>query len=262
VPNYLAEGDAMLINLYVEGNIRNKELALISHRGGKSFGPENTLESLDAALKYGVEMVETDVRMSSDGVPVIHHNPFLGINLLSRMSMSEIRIKAPEVPTLQEYLVLSKDRCSLNLEIKKCQATILAETISNTSAMDSLLISSFDAAFLKEFGRTGSKAELGLLTQYENRPEKMIQEAIECGASTLLPVSYSVDRELVIAVHDAGLRLITWTINNIHQLKDMIAADIDGVITDFYRELKEFLESGRQDASAVAPLLGESPGHV
>jgi glycerophosphoryl diester phosphodiesterase len=49
----------MLIELRSRGELESRELALISHRGGKGFGPENTLQSLQGALDYGVEMVAT-----------------------------------------------------------------------------------------------------------------------------------------------------------------------------------------------------------
>ena len=92
----------MDVDVVVDGEVLTKDFVLISHRGGKGFGPENTLQSLQGALDFGVEMIETDVRMSADGVPVIHHSPFIGLRLLSRMDMEEIRQREPDLPTLQE----------------------------------------------------------------------------------------------------------------------------------------------------------------
>jgi glycerophosphoryl diester phosphodiesterase len=233
---------------------------LICHRGGKGFGPENTLQSLAAALDFGVEALETDVRMSEDGVAVIHHGPFIGLRLISRMSFREIRKVAPEIPTLEEYLDLAGDRCFLNLEIKKCHPRRLAETISTASLQRPPLISSFDAPFLDEFRLTAIEAELGLLVQYENRHERMIEEAKKCGATILLPASYSVNQNLVEDAHSAGLRLITWTVNNMLQVEEMIAAGVDGIITDFYRELLAFLETSGTFSGSPLPLLAEGSG--
>jgi glycerophosphoryl diester phosphodiesterase len=249
----------MLINVHRNGRLESKNLTLVSHRGGKGFGPENTLESLAGALEFGVEMVETDVRMSSDGVPFICHSPFLGLHLLTHMTMSEIREKAPDIPTLEEYLNLAGDACSLNLEIKRCEPAVLAEAISRASLAHPILVSSFDADFLKEFRRTGGGEVLGLLTQYELAVERQIGEAARCGATTLLPVSHEVNVNLVSAAHDAALGVITWTVNSASQLESMIEADVDGVITDCYRELKEFLEAGALEKKAEGiSLLGDS----
>lgn len=47
---------------------------LVAHRGYARKFPENTLESLEAALKAGACFVEFDVQFSSDGVPVLLHD--------------------------------------------------------------------------------------------------------------------------------------------------------------------------------------------
>lgn len=220
-----------------------KDLLLICHRGGKGFGPENTLESLAAAIASGVEMIETDVRMSSDGVPFIHHSPFSGLRLLGRMKISEIRERFPEIPLLREYLEMAGEKCRLNLEVKRCDAAVLAEALGGASLKYPLLVSSFDAAFLEDFRKLGTGAEIGLLAQYELVEERLLREAKGCGATVLLPASYFVTRDLVSAVHFAGLRVITWTVNGADELGGLIGADVDGIITDDYTGIREFLES-------------------
>lgn len=52
---------------------------LIAHRGQKFTFPENTLESIQAAIACGASAVEFDVQMTADHVPVICHD----INLLN-----------------------------------------------------------------------------------------------------------------------------------------------------------------------------------
>ncbi|RJP31230.1 MAG: glycerophosphodiester phosphodiesterase [Actinobacteria bacterium] len=234
----------MLIKVCNDGGAESRELALISHRGGKGFGPENTLQSLRGALDFGVEMVETDVRMSDDGVPIIHHGPFLGIHLIGRMPMTEIREKAPDIPSLQEYLDLAGNRCAMNLEIKRCDAGVLAEVVAAASPSSPILVSSFDADFLELFRDTGSPAALGLLSQYERSCERILSEAARCGATTILPASFVVSEDLVDAAHETGIKVIAWTVNSITELRESVEAGVDGVITDAYPKLKTSLESG------------------
>lgn len=47
------------------------------HRGARARRPENTLPSFEAAIDAGVDSIEADIRLSSDGVWVIHHDPCL-----------------------------------------------------------------------------------------------------------------------------------------------------------------------------------------
>lgn len=253
----------MLIKVYNDGAVEIRELTLISHRGGKGFGPENTLQSLQRALDSGVEMIETDVRISSDGVPIIHHGPFLGLGLLGRKTFAEIRERYPDIPTLREWLDVAGSRCALNLEIKRCDAGVLAEVIAASRLSFPLLVSSFDAEFLESFRGTGNPAELGLLAQYEIASDRIFAEAGRCGASTVLPASFILDEVLVETAHEQGYRVIAWTVNSASVLQDTIASGADGVITDAYLELKACLEEGLPDPygeiSAVAECGGSTP---
>lgn len=50
---------------------------VIGHRGASGLLPENTLPAFALALALGVDGLEFDVRLSADGVPVVHHDPTL-----------------------------------------------------------------------------------------------------------------------------------------------------------------------------------------
>lgn len=56
---------------------RQKRIELQGHRGARGLKPENTLPSFEAALDAGVSAIETDVRLSSDGVPILFHDDLL-----------------------------------------------------------------------------------------------------------------------------------------------------------------------------------------
>ena len=47
---------------------------MFAHRGGCALGPENTLAAFDIGLQAGADGLELDVHLSSDGVPVVHHD--------------------------------------------------------------------------------------------------------------------------------------------------------------------------------------------
>jgi glycerophosphoryl diester phosphodiesterase len=50
---------------------------VIAHRGNAAHAPENTLESFAQAVSLGADALEFDVRLTSDGVPVVIHDPTL-----------------------------------------------------------------------------------------------------------------------------------------------------------------------------------------
>lgn len=47
---------------------------LFAHRGGSGLAPENTIAAFDRAAALGVDGLELDVRLSRDGVVVVHHD--------------------------------------------------------------------------------------------------------------------------------------------------------------------------------------------
>ena len=51
---------------------------VIGHRGAAGTHPENTLESFAAALEQGAQILESDVHVSCDGVPLLLHDPDVG----------------------------------------------------------------------------------------------------------------------------------------------------------------------------------------
>lgn len=99
-----------------------KNIQITAHRGIKDLIPENTLQSFRAALDRHCDVLEYDVHLSRDNVPVIMHDQTVerttdGFGAISFMTLEEIKrldagIKFGEefrgyrVPTLKETLEL------------------------------------------------------------------------------------------------------------------------------------------------------------
>lgn len=73
----------------------NKDFLRIAHRGACVFAPENTLESFQLAVEIGVDMIETDVRMTRDEVLVLAHDA----SMIHHSEMEE------RFPNRQSYLL-------------------------------------------------------------------------------------------------------------------------------------------------------------
>ena len=112
-------------------------LAVCGHRGGIQKAPENTLESLQACIDWGAEIAEIDVRFTSDGVPIILHDPDLNrmmgkdidvhtisysklksIPLYDKDGLPNNPITQHTIPTLEEILDYAKGKIYLQLDIK------------------------------------------------------------------------------------------------------------------------------------------------
>ena len=69
---------------------------VVAHRGASSTHPENTLASFEAALALGAPVLELDVRLSADGIPVVLHDPDLsrttdGLGWVHELSVEQIQ---------------------------------------------------------------------------------------------------------------------------------------------------------------------------
>lgn len=88
-------------------------MRVIGHRGAASLAPENSIRSIEAAVKAGVDAIEFDIRLSKDGKLYLCHDPTLErthdinehIANLTAKQLSRIKgADGDHVPTLNEAL--------------------------------------------------------------------------------------------------------------------------------------------------------------
>src|SRR5215213_11586194 len=69
---------------------------VIAHRGGAGLWPENTLYAFEKANELGVDVIEIDVRSTSDGTLVVMHDATIdrttdGVGRVSEMTLAELK---------------------------------------------------------------------------------------------------------------------------------------------------------------------------
>jgi glycerophosphoryl diester phosphodiesterase len=226
--------------------------ALISHRGGGEFGPENTLEALEEALERGVTSIETDVHQAGDGTLVIHHDAEVNGLAIRDAGFEQLRAKRPEMPSLEEYLDLARGRCFLNLEIKRADPAALARALSSFEA-DRLLVSSFSLEILRGLREAAPGLALGLLPDSLIRNSEAADAAAAEGFRVILPFELLATRHLVERAHRHGLKVVAWTVNLAPALDLLLERGADGIITDRYPAMREHL-AGRGITAVDSPL--------
>src|SRR4051812_36790781 len=92
-------------------------MLVIGHRGAAGLAPENTLESLRAGLDAGADILEFDVRLTSDNIPVLSHDARLHGKSVGRTSIKDLE-KAGPVTLLSSVLDEFFGEVLLNLEYK------------------------------------------------------------------------------------------------------------------------------------------------
>lgn len=117
---------------------------VVAHRGfWRSGTKENTLAAFRAALANRIWGIEFDVRWTSDGVPVVHHDPtarrvFHDESVIDRLDFQSCRRRLKDIPTLEEVVSEFGGRMHLMIEIKGSHAPGSACIESLASALKNL----------------------------------------------------------------------------------------------------------------------------
>lgn len=220
-------------------------LTVVGHRGARGHAPENTLLSIDTAIRLGADWVEIDVQ-HHDGQLWLMHDLTLdrttnGRGLLTAHPAEALRRldagKGESIPTLPEALDLIEQRVGVNVELKSwngCAAAVAAclrDYIADGWPAESFLVSSFHLPELWEFKQLLPEVPLGAL--YCGVPLDWAGLAAEIGAQTLNISDEFVDARLIQDAHARGLKLYVYTVNDEDELRTLHAMGVDGVFTDY-----------------------------
>lgn len=109
----------------------NNEIMVVAHRGDWRHAPENSLQAIKNCIKMGVDMVEIDVRETKDGELVLMHDVTIdrtttGSGRVEEWTLDSLKslrlvdgLNVPtdhQIPTLEEALLVSKDKILINLD--------------------------------------------------------------------------------------------------------------------------------------------------
>lgn len=229
--------------------------ARAAHRGGGRLAPENTIAALRAGAAFGYRMVEFDVKLSAEGVPVLMHDDTVdrttdGSGRVAAMTLRELqrldagRWHSPacageRIPTLADaaaFLLAGGVRA--NIEIKPCVGRE-AETGAAVARQASLLwrqagvpplLSSF-AELALEAAR-GAAPELPRALLFDALPADWIARcrALECVA--VVANHGALTPQAVAGARQAGLRVATYTVDDPQRAEVLAAWGVDCIITD------------------------------
>ncbi len=185
---------------------KTNRVLVAAHRGSSGAAPENTIEAFRQALLAGADMIEADIQVTRDGVPVVHHDRRLGrtshgSGIINEMTLEEVlgvdvgswfssEFAGLKVPLLTELFDLVAGRAYLILEIKRVPAKMQGSLIEEISRQiksrayeQNTIVASFDYHLLKKMKASCPElytAAIGIPGARENASETV--KSVSCEA--------------------------------------------------------------------------------
>lgn len=240
----------------------------ISHRGGAEVFPDNTLLAYENAIAlYQTDVLEIDVHRTKDGSLVVLHDAFVdlttdGHGLVKEMNLEAVQaldagyrfttdrgVTRPyrgmglQIPTLAEVFQAFPDHLT-NIEVKQLEPRIetdLVQMIRDFHMVDKVCLGSFDdrsAEILRELlPEACHYAPESMATQFYASTRVALGGAypLPVDAFSLPPTSGVLDvldEGTINAIHDRGLFVWAWTINEEDEMKRLLKLGVDGIMTD------------------------------
>lgn len=223
---------------------------IVAHRGWSGQYPENTLLSIKKGLNHPiVNMIEMDVQLSRDGVPVIIHDYTLerttnGTGFVGNKTFKELKkldagswfsknYKQETIPSLEEvfqaFKPFSFQGKKLNLEIKRggdfypeIEKKVVS-LIQHYGLEDSIIITSFNHETVRTFSQIEPEIKRGLLIY---GVPVLTYELLHYTCSSLLSMCYPyLTTTFIKPILDQGIQCIAWTINDPQHMKQIASMD-------------------------------------
>jgi len=227
-------------------------MIILGHRGIPALIKENTLESLLKAIELGADGIETDVRLTKDGTPVLIHDDNLSnfcgedikIKELTISELKEFRYDGMTIPTLEEFLLSVPHNKCLNLEIKEYEAGEITVELGKRYE-GNVIYSSFNHDLITELKNKYTDYKFGYLFGEEHMGMN-IEEITDLFKhntySAHLPINGYLSKpelfnKLLPMLREMCIKIVFWTVNSKDEIAK-ISEYVDYLITDDIRIFK------------------------
>lgn len=235
----------------------------VAHRGAGKLAPENTLAAFRLGASHGYRMFECDVKLSQDGIPFLMHDatlqrttnaaaklgagqsdvggahPWSTLSQLDAGSWHSRAYAGETLPTLDAVAAFClRNRHFLNMEIKPTPGTerhtgeVVAQHAARLWQGQAVppLLTSFDPEALEGAQASAPALPRGLLL--DTLWTGWMETALKLGCQAIVCNHTLWDSSTVAQAQKAGLRTLSYTVNDESAAQRLIALGTDGIITD------------------------------
>jgi len=225
---------------------------IIAHRGASGHAPENTLAAFKKAVALGATFIETDLQLSRDARFVAIHDDTLdrttnGQGKVHDQTLATLRridagswfgsdYAGERIPTLEEILEFSKKNdIVFYLELKPSGSWggehALIGALRESSEVARVVVISFDPTILAGLRKIEPTLMTGVL--YDGQLADPLKTAVDVGARQLVVRGDLVTPAMLVEARKRDLQVVCWTVNHPAHIRLLIAAGVDGIMSDY-----------------------------
>jgi glycerophosphoryl diester phosphodiesterase len=231
-------------------------MLIIGHRGAAGLAPENTMESLQAGIDAGADMLEFDVRLTKDHRLVLAHDfhtlrTHHSASLVSQLTLTELRqrTKAAPIATLEEVLDLFFGKILLNIELKgwntgKAVTELLEQKYMHRKKdWDTVLLTSFKAKELIAARKASPVVNLALI--HDQNPFLFIAYQRKLHLTAVGFHRLYINRFALEIAKRTGLFTYVYTVDRPHAALLLQRQGIDAVVTNYPDRILNEISKGQ-----------------
>lgn len=219
-------------------------MLIIGHRGAAGLAPENTLEALQAGFDAGADILEFDVRLTSDNVPILAHDAWIKGKSIRKHTYEQLQ-RHQTVTTLDEALEAFFGKVLLNIELKQSSGidiilNIVKRRIKQAEDWEDVLFSSFKPSALIKLQTLNNNTNLALLHHinpflFMRYHKRLRFSAVGFHRLHVNPLALAVAQKL-------GVFTYVYTIDSADTAKRFARKHIDGIVTNYPDRLIEAIQ--------------------
>jgi len=244
---------------------------VVGHRGAMGHAPENTMTSFEQAVSLGADMLEFDVRLSKDRVPVVVHDANLDRTSNRSLNVADLAVKdlleldagswfdmrfsnerIPKLSTLltwaEKKKTKAKGKLSYFVELKvdgdesrrEALVNAVVKELEAFKVLNRSVLISFDEPILLATKRLHPEVSTGFL--YSDLLYDVLERTKRLKTNHVLPRKDRVTGDLVNEAHAEGMAVMAWTADRLDEFRKLVVWGVDAIATNYPDRLIEFYQ--------------------
>ncbi len=180
---------------------------VVAHRGDRTDAPENSLKAISNAINIGVDIIEIDVRLTKDSIPVLMHDKTINrtttgkgklsnwdLDSLKELFLTDKNGKATtyRVPTLEEALLLSKGKILINIDKCTMHLDRIAEYLIKTNTLSQVIIRISKDFYKTQLHKKCSKMQVIYIPRIR-KENRRLEDLTQKYINENKPVAFDID---------------------------------------------------------------------